>query len=398
MKRIIKALGLIICLISFGQTVSGQSFLKQADEQYHLFNYSKAADLYLKAYKNKPTLYTTEQLAACYAFMRDYSNTETWYAKAVATKGSKPADVLNYAKALQGNAKYDDAKIQFSRYYELCAGIEKPQVKIWIASCDSASKWMKNPVDIDLKNEQSLNSAKSDWGVSAYHGDIVFTSDRIENNKAAAEHKTKKPFLKFVSNNPPPDKYQYGWTGDGYYKLFWLKKGAGPDSLSLFPLDAGTDYHIGSASFTANGNEVYFTVTRTPQKRATDTDKIVTADLELYSCKKDTVTGKWGTPKAFRYNSPGIWSVGDPFITPDGKTLYFVANFPRGLGGTDIYYCKRDDNGDWMKPVNFYEVNTPGNERTPMLDAQGNLYFSSDGGIGMGGLDIFKAVKSGKNI
>jgi outer membrane protein OmpA-like peptidoglycan-associated protein len=66
-----------------------------------------------------------------------------------------------------------------------------------------------------------------------------------------------------------------------------------------------------------------------------------------------------------------------------------------GNGGTDIYYCSRDDSGNWGPPVNLKEINTPGNERTPFIDQDGNLYFSSDAGLTMGGLDIFKSVRVG---
>jgi outer membrane protein OmpA-like peptidoglycan-associated protein len=391
MKKIALLLSLTASFILFSQGIKAQYGLRQADEQYNLLNYSRAAELYLKVYKKKATLYTAERLAACYNQMNDYQNQEIWCAKTVAMAGATAADILNYAKALQSNAKYNEAKVQFNRYYSLSTGIQKERAKLWIASCDSALVWMKKPVIVEIRNVPELNSQQSDWGAVAYNKGIVFTSDRVDDTG----HTTvkKKPFLYFDRINAR-DKKIYGWTGNSYLKLFYLsfdkfKK----DSVDLFPLDAGTDYHIGSASFTADGNEMYFTVTRAPKKVKADTQKIKTINLEIYSSGKDPVTNKWEQPVPFKYNNAKVWSVGDPFISPDGKTLYFTADFSWGLGGTDIYYCVMNDAGEWDKPINLQEVNTRGNERTPVLDSKGNLYFSSDGGIGMGGLDIYKAIR-----
>jgi len=397
MKKAMPVLVLLTCFMLAGLSLKAQYVLKQADQQYEFFNYSKAIDLYLEAYKKKETLYTAERLAACYAFIQDYKNTEIWYQKALAMPGSKTGDILKYAKALQSNAKYEDAKMQFLRYYDLCDYHEKTQVKLWAISCDSALKWTSNPTEVEIKNEKALNGPQSDWGAINFNNSVVFTSDRITGAEEAAA-KTKRPFLWFDHKNTL-DKRQYGWTGNGYLKLYIMQKGSNQrDSVTLFPIDAGTDYHIGKASFTADNSEMYFTVTRLTKRSPADTGKIRTIDLEIFSSKRDPVTNRWTKPVPFKYNNAGVWSVGDPFISPDGKKLYFTADYSWGQGGTDIYYCIKDENGAWAKPVNLREVNTIGNERTPILDSVGNLYFSSDGGIGMGGLDIFKAVKNRKTF
>jgi peptidoglycan-associated lipoprotein len=142
---------------------------------------------------------------------------------------------------------------------------------------------------------------------------------------------------------------------------------------------------------------MFFTLTRVPKKQKSKGD-LKTINLEIYSSKKDATTNVWGIPSAFTFNAPGQYSVGDPFITGDGKCLYFVSDMPGGYGGTDIYYCLRDDNGTWSNPVNVASVNTAGNERTPSIGADNVFYFSSDGAVGMGGLDVFKAIKTGNTM
>ena len=81
-----------------------------------------------------------------------------------------------------------------------------------------------------------------------------------------------------------------------------------------------------------------------------------------------------------------------PAISPDGSTLYFVSDIAEVLGKR-IYGSLHGQVEDaWSKPVNLGpDINTPGDELFPYVREDGTFYFSSDGHIGMGGLDIFKA-------
>jgi len=385
---------LIVCLLVLSLGTQAQNYtLKQADDQYNLYNYSKAIDLYLKAYKKTPTYYIADHLANSYHLLRDYSNEETWYATAISIDGSKPENILRYANVLKNNAKYKEAKAQFTRYYILSRPTDTAQRNFYTTSCDSAVKWLNDSARIelvDIKNEYILNSPKSDWGAVKLNNSTVFTSDRGQRVVKDA----KKALIRFDSRKGP-DKKVFEWTDNGYLSLYKLEeRGTAADVLQLFPVDAETEYHVGAASFTADGNEMFFTVTQLPKKWAKDTAKIKTIHLEIYSTKRSGA--KWANPVAFKYNNAAKFSNDDPFITPDGKALYFVSDRPGGKGGTDIYTCTRDAGGNWSEPLNLKAINTFGNERTPVTDAHNNLYFSSDGYKGMGGLDIFKAVWTGK--
>jgi peptidoglycan-associated lipoprotein len=397
MKQQLIAISALLTFIMLSQGVKAQYVLKQADEQYNLYNYTKAAELYEKAYKKEPTLYTAEHLANSYRLTRNYTEAEKWYATAVALPKSKPDNLLKYAEVLKNNLKYAEAKAQYTRYYTISPSVDQKQLKFWIASCDSAMKWIKNPVLVDIKNEQALNSTESDWGAVKYNNAVVFTSDR-ENKAEAEAAKRSRPFIKFDGLSGI-DKRIYGWTGNKYLNLYQQQNGATTaDAVKPFPFIAGTDYHIGAASFTADGNEMYFTLTRLPNNKIKDTARIKTIKLDVYSSKRNGANGAWEKPVPFAFNKEDAYSVGDPFITPDGKTLYFASDMAGGLGGTDIYYCERMADGNWAWPVNVAAVNTPANERTPFLDANGTIYFSTDGDKGMGGLDIFKATKQGRSF
>jgi peptidoglycan-associated lipoprotein len=395
MKRILFALSTITFLL-LSPSVKAQYVLKQADEQYNLYNYSKAAELYLQAYKKNPTLYTAEHLANCYRLTREYEAAAKWYATTIGMPDSKPGNLLKYADVLKSNLNYTEAKAQYTKYYTLSKQVNQAQLKLWIAACDSAIKWMKNPVPVDIRNEQMLNTRESDWGAVKYNNTVVFTSDR-QNKEEEEEAKKRRPFLKLDGFNPGLDKRIYGWTGNKYLNLYEQNEGSNADAVKLFPFIAGTDYHIGAATFTANGAEMFFTLTRLPDHKSKDTAKIKTINLGIYSSRRNPATNAWEKPVAFAYNNEDTYSVGDPFITPDGSTLYFTANMPGGVGGTDIYFCERTG-VNWSQPVNLKAINTPANERTPFVDATNTIYFSTDGDKGMGGLDIFKATRKGNGF
>jgi len=396
MKQRLITICTVIGFLILGHSVKAQYVLKLADEQYSLYNYTKAAELYLKAYKKDPTLYTAEHLANCYHLTREYPEAEKWYATAVAMPQSKPDNLLKYAEVLKNNLKYAEAKAQYTKYYTISPAVNQAQLKFWISSCDSAMKWMKNPIPVDIRNEQFLNTKESDWGAVKYNNTLVFTSDR-ENKTGEEEVKKKKPLIKFDGANTI-DKRIYGWTGNKYLNLYEQQNGVTTaDGVKPFPFIAGTEYHIGAASFTADGTEMYFTLTHLPNRKIKDTARIKTIKLDIYSSRRNTATNLWETPVPFTYNNEAAYSVGDPYITPDGKTLYFTSDMPGGIGGTDIYCCERT-NGSWGQPINLKAINTPANERTPFIATDGTIYFSTDGDKGMGGLDIFKALPKGSNF
>ena len=388
MKHTIKVVIILMLLLGNSDAAQPQFVLKRADAQFDLFNYAIAIELYQKAYQKQKSLHTTARLAESYRLVKDYDQAEHWYAELVAMEGASPEAGLQYAQALRQNGKYEQAKAQFIAYGNKQGNnANAAQQNLWIASCDSAIHWMKNPKTVTIINQKNLNSERSDWGTVRYNHNIVFASDRslLTTNK----QKVKRPFLRF-GNTERPNKSKYDWTGNGYLNLY---AGNSIDTAQRFPLNAGTDYHVGSASFSADGKQAYFTLTRIPKKMTYATvgkNKIATVHTEIYfSNQMDD--GSWSTPMPFKYNDVDKYSIGDPFMTKEGNRLYFVSNMPGGQGGTDIYYVERTANQEWGSPINLKDVNTIGNERTPSLDEQGNFYFASDGRIGMGGLDIFSA-------
>lgn len=384
-KQLLPVIFTAIILASYADA-KAQYILKAADEHYELFDYTMAIDLYKKALGKKKTFHATERLAECYRLTRSYAEAEQWYAQVVAFPEHEPIHVFRYAELLQNNRKYAEAKEQYQKYAALPVETNEALLSARIASCDSALVWLENPTAAEITSKQELNTDYSDWGAVPYGDMLLFASDR-EAAEEIAEIVRKRPFLRFDRGKSPSRKI-YGWTGHKYYRLYQSDGG----TVERFPMQANTDYHICAVSAAADGNELFFAITRLPEKLGkTKRGVPATITIEIFSVKKEG--DSWSEPVPFRYNSELNWSVTDPFISRDGQTLYFASDMDGGLGGTDIYVCRRNSDGSWGEAENLGpEINTAADERTPALDEKGNLYFSSRGHAGMGGLDIFKAA------
>ncbi|RYG16589.1 MAG: flagellar motor protein MotB, partial [Chitinophagaceae bacterium] len=222
-------------------TSRAQYVLNEADKNYELYNYKKAIDLYEQAYQKKQTLYAAEKLGECYSLVNNSIEAESWYGIAVKMPNSKPENILSYAKALQRNAKYSEAKDQFQQYAKAQKEVTAKQLNLWVASCDSAAVWMKDPKKINIANEAKLNSPQSDWGAGWHLNKLVYASDRA--HVGDDKENGSRPFLKFDTGEKP-SKTVSGWTGRSYLRLY-----TGTDTAAKFPIAAGTSYHIGAPSF-----------------------------------------------------------------------------------------------------------------------------------------------------
>jgi outer membrane protein OmpA-like peptidoglycan-associated protein len=141
-----------------------------------------------------------------------------------------------------------------------------------------------------------------------------------------------------------------------------------------------SQFNEGAQSISPDGQYLFFTGCNRPNGLGR---------CDLYVSHKEG--NNWGQP--FNLGAPvnSIYWESQPAISPDGNTLYFVSNRPGGIGGYDIWKTLLNEEGEWSAPVNLGpEINTPYDENTPFLHADGKtLYFSSDGWPGMGNKDIF---------
>lgn len=118
-------------------------------------------------------------------------------------------------------------------------------------------------------------------------------------------------------------------------------------------------------------------------------------ELALWKATASSDKTSWHPAEKLKIATAG--NLFHPAVNVQGTMLYFASDMPGGLGGTDIYYTIFQDEG-WSAPVNAGpKINTPGNEAFPVLH-ENKLYFSSDGRIGLGKLDIYEAFVSGTTV
>ncbi len=370
-------------ILCFANTTKAQT-VEQADKHFNEFEFSLALDEYKAILENgEPSLAVVQRIADIYRILNNSKEAEFWYAQVITFAGADPSVYFLYAESAKRNGNYGKAKLLFLEYSKRVPGQAKLAERM-AASCDTAIKWMRNPKPFKIEKTAGVNSEGADFSPFKTKDGLFFASDRL----TASEQKKVE---------------RYAWTGNGYIQMYFApaKTDSTWSTPEKLPSSINTSYHNGPAIFHEPEQTLYFTrthaVRREVEKNSDPTSWFKGVEggthinrLGIYTAVKK---GKrWRKVKKFKYNKTEQYSVGHPAVTADGQTLFFVSDMPGGFGETDIYYSERQSNGDWGPPINAgIKINTSGRESFPNVGLDGNLYFSSDGHLGMGGLDIFKA-------
>jgi peptidoglycan-associated lipoprotein len=367
MKRLFVLIILLITVIS----IEASAQKRKTERAYSAFTageYFDAIDQFKNAYsktKNSDKSARTElvfMIAECYRLVNDPKNAETWYKLAVKSSFSKPEAQYWLAESMKKNGKHQLAIEEFKKYKQAAPSDAKADQEI--RSCELALEWMRNPDAYKVEELKDLNSKESDFSPAYGRDDfglVYFTSSR----DGVAGNKT------------------HGATGQSYTDIFESRidkkmKWSTPVPVELI----NTEFEEGTPSFSSDYKEMYFT-------RCESGKREKKGCIIMYSRKNGD---KWSDPKSLEI-LPDSLVAAHPAISPDGSILYFVSDIAGGFGKKDIWKAVREKTGGtWSKPVNLGpDINTPGDELFPFVREDGTLYYSSDGQIGMGGLDIFKA-------
>lgn len=341
---------------------------------YEIGEYSNAIDKYRKAYRS-PKLgeEKTEmafRIAECYYKLSEFAKATVWYKNAIKRNYSEPLCMLHYADCLRATQKYDDAITWYETY--LAVKPDDQGAKNGLEASKVVGGWLEKPNRYIVGAVKELNSKNSDYCpvfVGGRDNEIIFTSNR-------EQVKGKR-----TSNI----------TGARYSDLFTSKfevqkqKWETPTPLEENDL-INTTNDEGAATLSSRGDQIIFTRCRF--------DKTKDMGAELYSANQSR--GEWSEPTVMSLVGDSLIEA-QPSLSDDGTELYFVSDRMGGYGGKDIWMCKDKGGGNFDKPVNLGpEINTPGDEMFPSIRDNGELYFSSNYLPGLGGLDIFKAVKDDK--
>lgn len=353
---------IMLFLCGFVIDAHGQSKAKKkADEFYKSMKYNAAIPLYEAYLQKKTSLATQTKLGYCYRMTNQMDKAEDIYAEVTQNPNAKIITKYYYAEALMANGKYDIARKWFLVYDELMP--DKETGALMAEACERVKhiRPLYKGVRVD---DLSVNTGADDFSPVYYKGGLVFASDC----------QTGKRGPKFE------------WTGRSYLSLYYTEKDPEGDTLiapeRFHKKINAKGKHSGPASFTAEGNVMYFN---------RNSDVLSSKDklkMQIYSAEyKD---GKWKNIELLPFCKANS-NFMHPAISPDGNTLYMISDKPGGSGGTDIYRVKKTGKG-WGRPENLGPgINSPANEGFPYIHQDGTLYFASKGHGGFGGFDLFKA-------
>lgn len=310
------------------------------------------------------------KLGEAYLSNHDYPNAKKWLETAVEHPSEEfPYSLYYLGEAYMQNDMYDEAIETFEKYQEQDGNPESKFYKLAtdkMASCQFA----KNPQNTDDQIQLDILDSLMNTGSASYaasympDGKILFSSARLDSANESIENNWNYYELDLYYSQPSADGKEFKHIND-------------------FPVQINSKvFHDGSASMSPDGRTLFFT-------RADINDL---NNTQIYVCRR--FNNQWMQPFALdsNVNMKGFMSK-DPYISKDGKTLYFASNRPGGSGGYDIWYTTVDEGGNTTPPKNMgTKINTPGNDESPFLhDASNVFYFSSEGHIGFGGKDIFRS-------
>ncbi|OFX53185.1 MAG: hypothetical protein A2046_06310 [Bacteroidetes bacterium GWA2_30_7] len=361
---------LILSAITVNLAYSQSSATKEADDAYNSGEYYGAIDLYKVAYnKAKNDAVKAEiifKTALCYRHTNDALQAEVWFKKTVKVKYPDPTCTLFLADALKQNEKYDEALIEYRNYLRLVPGDVRG--KNGVESCEQAAKWKNNPSRYKVENMAFFNSKESDFSTVFGKKDytlVYFTSTRT----GSAGNETN-----MVTGQSFADLYQTTKDRKGKWAV------PTPIGESINSAD-----EEGASTIDSKYSILYFTRCKVEKK--------VRHGCLIYFTEKKGID--WDVATQVPVGSDTV-TVGHPALSPDDLILYFAAEMPDGVGGKDIWMLKRENKKVEFSgtPINAgKEINTPGDEVFPYVRENGEIYFASNGHVGMGGLDIFKANK-----
>ena len=373
----------LLAFLMLAASCDEASIEKKGDKALALGEYYVAGEYYRRAYSKTPAKEKEHRgrralkMARCFNHINNTTKALGGYRNAVRYGSILAADRLDYARALLKNGEYKTALAEFqllqdsldndtstltekhSRYTPEQAAV---LVKNGIISATNAPQWKQEGSAYSVKRMDFFNSRRDDY------------------SPCLGGEDNDKLYFSSTRNDAEGDEMS-GVTGMKAADIFVSEKDDKGKWSKPEPVASGlnTAYDEGACCISADGKEMYLT-------QCTFEDAAPRYAKIMISNRADA---SWGQAKEFHLTRDTLSAFAHPAISPDSEWLYFVSDMPGGVGGLDIWRT-RIMNGMAMGVENLGEpINTPGNEMFPTFRPNGDLYFSSDGHPGMGGLDIF---------
>ncbi|PXY38819.1 flagellar motor protein MotB [Flavobacterium cheongpyeongense] len=367
---------LVIIFVFSIQVINAQEQdLARAKRFFDRTYYIEAIALYQKLADEKPSQEIIKNLADSYYFTNDLVKAQRYY-RLLIKNYYKDLDrnyYFKYAQTLKATGNTEEAAENLKTYYSKSVNKED------LSNFEKEMKTLENVAAIgnrfEIKN-LAINTPNSEFGAVKYNDSLVFAGVKL------------KPGLF--------DK-KYKWDNATYLNLVALpiKNINSQDQIIYYFSDElKTGMHESNAVFTKDRKTIYFT--RNNSKNGSKRkNKQKISSLQIF--KADLVNGKWINIVSLPFNSDN-YSVEHPALSADEKVLYFASDMPGTLGSLDIFSVNINQ-GSFDTPKNLGPfINTDKREQFPFVSKDNKLYFSSDGHLGYGSLDVFVSEMNGKEF
>ncbi|MDD6843833.1 MAG: OmpA family protein [Prevotellaceae bacterium] len=359
------AMTIVVCILT---GCGADSYMKKGDKYYALGEYYDAATQYKKAYSATSAKDRDDRgkralkMAECYRRLNYTQKAVAAYNNAIRYKQTDSLTFLYLGQQLMKTGNYKEAAKAFQRMLDSVPQCQ--QAQIGLKSATSAPKWKEQGSQYTVKKENFFNSRRADYSpmlAGDNNDQLFFTSTRnqAQGDELSGITGTKNGDI-FVSVKDEKGK--------------WTKPEAVQGELN-------TEYDEGACAFTPDSKTMYLT------QCLADPSYPRFATI----CKSNRADASWSKVTTETLTKDTLSSYAHPAVSPDGEWLYFTSDMPGGMGGYDIWRVRIG--GKSMGGVENVgtPINSEGDEMFPTFRPNGDLYFSSDGHPGMGGLDIFIA-------
>lgn len=345
---------LFTMLIGF-TLIAQNADIREANKLFLQRAYIDAAEIYRTAADKDQEI--LQNLADSYFYTNEMEDAEETYRLLFLRHAGNiaPEYKFRFAHALRALEKHEEADELFSEYTG-----EEVNFEEWVKELDTIAPHT-------YATDQVMNNAShSDFGISFMGDRVVFASSRNE------------------------DRPIYAWNKEPYLDLYTAEMSEEGEisDIELFPGEINSDTHESSATFNEDQTVMYFDRTNSRRTKV-EGYEVPVAMIGIY--RAELVDGEWDNIEKLPFSSDQ-YSVEHPSLSADGTKLYFSSDMPGSIGSFDIYVVDVNEDGTYGEPVNLGpNVNTPEREQFPFISKDGVLYFASNGRMGFGNLDIYRA-------
>ncbi len=363
---------LSVCLNGQIETTTGALAIKQYEKGEHALldkNIKKAKKYFKKAIQNNPMFVAAHRgLGLCYEQEKSISNAISEYEKVLEIDSFFSRSMYYYLGELHYKAGQSKKAIDYFLKFDELQSIDIEQFGFNGEAEIKGEERLRQKLSGNLQACRiSLDSAKfvNITEVIPLDNGINTSADEV---------------FPFLTNNQRLIFFNRRKNADSDEDLFYSKKEDENWSTARPVKKFNTKYNEGMCTFVRDGRTMYFTACGRDGVRGTC--DIWQSDI------RDVAVSNIRALKG--YINADSWE-SEATISCDGRTIYFVSNRSGGVGGTDIWYSTKMDDGKWDDPKNMgSKINTPMDEESPFITNDGKtLYFASTGHLGMGEQDIF---------